>query len=206
MMVESFMTTTTLREIDPLLRDRWSPQVYDPTHELDDADLALLLEAARWSPSAGNSQPWAFLVARRGEPAHAALMDALSRGNKSWVPAASAVLISLHRVGDDEDPALTYSDYAAYDLGQAVAHLTVQAQAMGLHTHQFAGFDHGRVAELFRVPAAWKVTTAIAVGERPADDLLAEADPALIEREAAPRVRKDLADFVFSDQFGAPRW
>ncbi|MGO4254976.1 nitroreductase family protein [Marmoricola sp. RAF53] len=200
------MTTTTLREIDPLLRDRWSPQVYDPTHELDDADLALLLEAARWSPSAGNSQPWAFLVARRGEPAHAALMDALSRGNKSWVPAASAVLISLHRVGDDEDPALTYSDYAAYDLGQAVAHLTVQAQAMGLHTHQFAGFDHGRVAELFRVPAAWKVTTAIAVGERPADDLLAEADPALIEREAAPRVRKDLADFVFSDQFGAPRW
>jgi len=205
-MVESFMTTATAHEIDPLLRDRWSPRIYDPAHELDDADLALLLEAARWSPSAGNSQPWAFLVARRGEPAHAALMDALSRGNKSWVPAASAVLISLHRVGDDEDPALTFSDYAAYDLGQAVAHLTVQAQAMGLHTHQFAGFDHGRVAELFRVPAAWKVTTAIAVGERPADDRLADADPALIEREAAPRVRKDLADFVFSDQFGAPRW
>jgi len=205
-MVESFMTTATAHEIDPLLRDRWSPRIYDPAHELDDADLALLLEAARWSPSAGNSQPWAFLVARRGEPAHAALMDALSRGNKSWVPAASAVLISLHRVGDDEDPALTFSDYAAYDLGQAVAHLTVQAQAMGLHTHQFAGFDHGRVAELFRVPAAWKVTTAIAVGERPADDRLADADPALLEREAAPRVRKDLADFVFSDQFGAPRW
>ncbi len=209
-MVESSMTSTTALvapdtlEIDPLLRDRWSPRVYDPAHELGDEELAVLLEAARWSPSAGNSQPWAFLVARRGEPAHVALMEALSRGNSSWVPAASAVLISLHKVGDDEDPSLVFSDYAAYDLGQAVAHLTVQAQAMDLHTHQFAGFDHGRVAELFRVPAAWKVTTAIAIGRRPAD--LADADPVLLERDSAPRTRKDLADFVFSDQFGAPRW
>ncbi len=192
--------------IDPLLRDRWSARIFDPSHELADEDLARLLEAARWSPSAGNSQPWAFIVTRRGEASHVGLMETLSRGNSGWVPAASAVLISLHRVGDDEDPALAYSDYAAYDLGQAVAHLSIQAESMDLRTHQFAGFDHGRVAELFRVPAAWKVTTAVAIGRRPSEEVLAAADPALVERDAKPRVRKELTEFVFTDQFGAPRW
>lgn len=200
-MIEDCMTSTSTDlstaepHIDPLLRGRWSGRVFDARHELDDADLARLLEAARWSPSAGNSQPWSFIVTKRGEVAHAALTDALSKGNTSWVPAASAVLITLRRVGDDEDPALTFSDYAAYDLGQSVAHLSIQAESMGLSTHQFAGFDHGRVAELFRVPAAWRVTTAVAIGVRPAADEL-----------PLPRVRKDLSEFVFTDQFGTPRW
>ena len=186
---------TSAPRIDPLLRGRWSGRDFDPAHELDEDDLARLLEAARWSPSAGNSQPWAFIVSRRGEPSHEVLTGVLSRGNVGWVPSASAVIVTLHRVGDDEDPSLTYSDYAAYDLGQAVAHLSLQAESMGLSTHQFAGFDHGRVAELFRVPAAWRVTTAIAVGRR--------RESALPDRE---RTRHELDAFVFSDRFGAPRW
>ena len=54
-----------------LLRERRSPSVFDPRHELSGPDLASLLEAARWSPSCGNAQPWAFVVARRGDAAHA---------------------------------------------------------------------------------------------------------------------------------------
>lgn len=190
-------------EIHPLLRDRWSTRLYDPAHELADADLVRLLEAARWSPSAGNSQPWAFLLARRGDAAHEQFVTTLSRGNRSWVPAASAVLVSLHRIGDDEDPSMTYSDYAAYDLGQAVAHLTVQAQSMGLAVHQFAGFNHDDVAMLFKVPPAWKVTTGIAIGVW-ADPAVVEPDEGLLEREQRPRVRKELGEFVFGGQFGEP--
>ncbi|MET3961853.1 nitroreductase [Marmoricola sp. OAE513] len=180
-------------ELHPLLRDRRSTRQYDPTHELDDGVLVQLLEAARWSPSAGNSQPWAFLVARRGDEAHDKLVGTLSRGNTSWVPTASAVLISLFRAGADEDPTFAYSDYAAYDLGQAVAHLTVQAQASGLSVHQFAGFDHARVAELFAVPPAWQVTTGIAIGlHQPR------------EEESRPRVRREIGEFAFSGTFGTP--
>jgi nitroreductase len=184
-------------EIHPLLRDRWSTRLYDPAHQLSDGDLTRLLEAARWSPSAGNSQPWAFLVARRGDETHQQLTTTLSRGNSGWVPRASAVLVSLHRICDDDDPTLTYSDYAAYDLGQAVALLTVQAQSMGLAVHQFAGFDHDRVADLFAVPAAWKVTTGIAIGQY-ADP----ADPSLVEREQRTRTRNEIEDFAFSGSFG----
>jgi nitroreductase len=187
--------TRTSPEIHELLRERWSSRSFDPTHVLDEESLEQLLEAARWSPSAGNSQPWAFLVSRRGEPAHERFIETLSRGNSGWVPNASAVLVSLFRVGDDEDPTFTYSDYAAYDLGQSVAHLTVQAAALGLGVHQFAGFDHDAVARGFGVPASWQVTTGLAIG-RYADEV----------PEERPRGRNPLSTFVFSEQFGRPRW
>src|SRR5690349_8947668 len=48
-----------------LLRGRFSPLTFDPDHKLVPAQVDLLLEAARWAPSAGNSQPWAFFIALR---------------------------------------------------------------------------------------------------------------------------------------------
>ncbi|GAB2868668.1 nitroreductase family protein [Nocardioides pacificus] len=189
-------------DLTPVLRDRWSPSIFDPTHRLTDTDLETLLSAARWAPSAGNSQPWAFLVARRGSSAHDVVMEALSRGNRGWVPNASAVLVNLTQTGDDpevEKPA--YTDYATYDLGQAVAHLTVQAVAMGLHAHQFAGFDHDLLAERLEVPAHFTVTTCVAVG-RHGDP--AAADEGLREREARARHRKELDEFVFAGTWGSP--
>lgn len=192
------MSTPAVRQpvdIHPLLRDRVSGRSYDADHVLAEDDLARLLEAARWAPSAGNSQPWSFLVARRGEPAFGRMVALLSRGVSAWAPAASALVLTLHRVGHDEDPTMTYSDYAAYDLGQAVAFLTVQAQAMGLAVHQFAGFDHAATAEAFGVPDSCELTTGIAVGRR---------TPALADEGA--RTRNDVAEFVFTDRYGEPRW
>nr|WP_246416365.1 nitroreductase family protein [Nocardioides luti] len=184
------------------MRERRSIRTYDDTHVLADADLRLLLEAARWSASAGNSQPWAFLVGRRGDAAHRGFVELLSRGNTSWAPRASALLFSLHQVatGPEED-ALTYSDYAAYDLGQSVAQLGVQAAALGLSIHQFAGFDHDALAAAAGVPPHWRVTTGIAVGLALPDG--PEADALLRERDHRPRVRKPLAEVAYGGTFGA---
>ena len=184
-------------DLHPLLRHRRSSRTFDPAHVLADDDLVRLLEAARWAPSAGNSQPWAFEVTVRGEPAHHRMVARLSRGTAAWAPHAAALVLTLHRVGHDEDPSMAFSDYAQYDLGQAVAHLTVQAQALGLHVHQFAGFDHVGMAAEFAIPPAWRVTTGLAIGRRPAG-----AQPA----DPAPRERRPLADFVFTERYGAPRW
>jgi nitroreductase len=192
--------------LHPLLRERRSSRIFDHRFVVPDTDLAGVLEAARWAPSAGNSQPWAFVVAKRGEPAHDRMVALLSRGTASWAPAASALLLTLHRTGHDEDPAMAFSDYAAYDLGQAVAFLTVQAQALDLHVHQFAGFDHARMAVEFAVPPAWAVTTVVALGRRPAAELVDRADPGLRAREQGPRERKALSDFVFTERYGVPRW
>ena len=176
----------------PLLRERRSVREYDDTHELGTADLASLLEAARWAPSAGNSQPWAFLVGRRGDAAHQTFVELLAPSVRRWAPAASALVFAVHQTasGPEEDAPL-YSDYAAYDLGQAVAQLCVQAGALGLSCHQFAAFDHDALAAAAAVPGHWSVTTGVAVGLG-------------IVSEVAPRTRRPLAEVAYGGRFGEP--
>lgn len=176
------------------LRSRWSPSVFDDQHELTDAELTRLLEAAQWAPSAGNRQPWRYLVATRGSATHEVLVRHLSRGNSGWVPRASAVLISVAVLGEEgEEPG--DPTYPLHDLGQASAHVTLQARAMGLHAHQFAGFDHDAVGAELGVPARARVVAAIAIGRRgdPAD--VPERDA---EREQRARTRRPLAETAFT--------
>ena len=197
----SDLVTGPAGELSDVLRTRRSVRILDPEHEIGDVDLARLLRAAQWAPSAGNSQPWSFVIARRGEETHDRFVPHLSAGNRTWVPSASAVLITAHQVASGpEDDAPVYSDYAMYDLGQAVAMLTVEAGQIGLTVHQFAGFDHDGVAAEFGVPDHWKVTTAVAIGTY-GDP--AAADPVLVERDQQPRVRKPLSEFVFAGTWGA---
>jgi hypothetical protein len=47
----------------PLLAGLPSPTRFDPAHEICQDEIEVLLQAARWAPLAGNSQPWAFIVA-----------------------------------------------------------------------------------------------------------------------------------------------
>ena len=190
--------------LTPLLDTRFSTRVFDPEHTLAPADLRSLLEAARWSPSAGNSQPWAFLVGLRGDATHRAFVPLLSRGNAFWVPRASAVLVTLHRSATEAGSDILYSDYAAYDLGQSVAHLSVQASALGLQVHQFAGFDHDAATAAFAVPDNWTVTTAVAIGRADPVESIEDTEPSLAQRERRLRDRNPLHDFVFSGTFGSP--
>jgi hypothetical protein len=84
---------STTVPVHPLLAERWSPRGFDQEHELGEQALTALLEAARWAPSAQNSQPWRFLVTRRGEQAHGQLFSALAAGNQAWAGAASALVL-----------------------------------------------------------------------------------------------------------------
>lgn len=187
------------------LRSRWSPSVFDDEHRLTRDQVETLLHAAQWAPSWGNSQPWAFLVAERGSAGHDVLVRHLSRGNSGWVPRASVVLVTAAQVGPgpdgSDDKGWRGADYALHDLGQAAAHLTLQARALGLHAHQFAGFDHEAVHDELGVPAWFRVMTGIAVGLRGNPDDVPERDR---EREQRQRHRRPLADFVWGDAWGDP--
>lgn len=70
-----------------------------------------------------------------------------------------------HRYVEGTDWA--YSEFAVYDLGQAVAHMTVQARALALFVRQFRAFDRAGLTTEFAVPEHWKVTTMAAIGRVP---------------------------------------
>ena len=183
-------TATTTVPVHPLLAERWSPRGFDQAHELADDRLTALLEAARWAPSAANSQPWRFLVARRGEEAHARLFAALAPGNQAWAGAASAlILVAARTTGDDGRP----QPWALYDTGQAVAALVTQAQADGLSVHQMGGFDTGAVRAELGLGADLTPVVVLAVGRHDSEAGLPEP---LAAREAAPRTRHPLGDLL----------
>jgi nitroreductase len=182
--------------LHPLLAGRWSPTRFDPAHEITSDEIEVLLQAARWAPSAGNSQPWAFIVARRGTPVHTRLARHLAGSSAVWAPSASLLVANLsHRLVEDTD--WEFSEFSVYDLGQAVAHMSIQAQALGLHVRQFRAFDRDGIAAEFAVPEHWEVTTLAAIGRAaPGSGRTAAPDDA---GESSVRVRRALDEILWPD-------
>ncbi len=174
----------------PLLDERWSPRSFDPEATVSDRQLDALLEAARWAPSAGNKQRRRFIVGRRGSATFDIIASALVGFNAAWAPNASALVVGLAEVAAARAGERTWAEY---DLGQAIAHLSVQAHAEGLHTHQMGGFDVDRIVQAFELGDDLAPITVTAVGVVDEADRLTEA---LAERERAPRTRLPLDELV----------
>lgn len=188
--------TTTTRLADtrvPIIAElakRWSPRSFDPEATITEDQLDALLEAARWAPSASNNQPRRFIVARRGTSPFDTIVSALVGFNAAWAHNSSALIVGIAETSTVEGEV---RPYAEYDLGQAVAHLSVQAEAEGLATHQMAGVKWDEIVAAFALPDNMKPMIVTAVGVADEADKLPDA---LAERENAPRVRLPLEDLV----------
>lgn len=172
------------------LAQRWSPRAFDTEHSLPEGALRGIFEAARWAPSANNTQPWRFIIARRGSESFAKVEAALLGFNQTWAGSAAALVVNVAETESADGKA---QPWAEYDLGQAVAHLSVQAQSEGLHLHQMGGFDRDAIRASFNLESRFTPVSVTAIGAIGSLDQLPEA---LREREAAPRVRMPLDDLV----------
>jgi len=194
-MTSHVKTAVTSAPILPVLAERWSPRSFDKGHTLSQHELLSILEAGRWAPSANNAQPTRYFVVTREDAKHAEIAATLAGWNQAWAPDASAIiLVGVEAVNADG----ARNPWAAYDAGQAVAHLSIQAHELGLHVHQMAGLDVAKAAEILGAPANIELVVSAVVGKVAAADLLPEP---LFEREVAARVRKDLDDIVL---YGRP--
>jgi nitroreductase len=184
--------------VHQLLAGRWSPRAFDPASTISEPQLTALLEAARWSPSAMNSQPWRFLVARRGTPEFTAVFEALMQPNQVWAGNADVLLVVAARTEDADGNPLRH---AFYDTGQAVAHLSTQAEHEGLAVHQMGGFHADAVAEAFALPSTVTPVVVVAIGIRTHADTLPAG---YAEREVAPRSRLPLSDLLLTPVAAEP--
>lgn len=149
--------------LHPLLRARFSPLTFDPTFVIDPEDIHLLLEAARWAPSAGNSQPWSFFPALRDSREHDVVIRRLAPSSARWAPSASLLVVNMAHLWFD-DSEIEFSEFADYDLGQAVAHMTLEAQALGLACRQFRAFDLDGLSNDLDLDPGWRIRSMTAVG------------------------------------------
>src|SRR6516165_368671 len=115
--------------IHELLVRRWSPYAFSDWPVSDD-DLRALFEAARWSASSYNEQPWRYLVATKANPAeYELLLSCLVEENQVWARAAPVLALgctslnfALNGLPND----------AEHDFGLTSAALTFEATARGL--------------------------------------------------------------------------
>jgi nitroreductase len=185
--------------IHPLIRERWSPRAFCDK-PIPAGVLRSLFEAARWSPSSSNEQPWAFIVATKEDSApHDKLLSTLVQANKTWAQYAPVLAIAVSKLAFSRTGGPNRN--AFYDTGAAVAHLTTQATAHGLFVHQMAGFDPQRAIEVFSIPVGWEPISAFVIGY-PGD--IRSLPETLRERELAVRTRKPLTEFVMSGNWGQP--
>lgn len=172
--------------IDALFLDRWSPR--SMTGEaLSEADLLILLEAARWAPSSMNFQPWRFLYARRDTPHWHSFLGLLNEKNRIWAQRAGALVLFVARTHfDDGRPCPTHS----YDTGAAWQNLALQAWLRGLAVHGIKGFDHDQARAELRIPAEYSLEAMAVIGH-PAER---EALPAEFQAREQPNDRRPLSD------------
>ncbi|MEJ7630651.1 MAG: hypothetical protein WKF54_13770 [Nocardioidaceae bacterium] len=94
-----------------------------------------------------------------------------------------------------EDTDWEYSEFSSYDLGQAVAHMSFQAQAMGMAARQFRAFDRDGLTEEFAVSAHWQIMTITAFGVVPAP--MRVSLPAAPPDELAFRERRKVEELLW---------
>jgi nitroreductase len=139
------------------------------------AQLLTLLEAARWSPSGGNGQPWRFVYALRDTPAFAPFLAALVPGNQAWAHRAGAlVLLAARTLRDDGKPATS----AAFDAGAAWMALALQGTLSGLAVHAMGGFDREAIRVAAALPPGLEPQVMIAIGAHGRPEELPEAQRA----------------------------
>lgn len=195
--MSSGKTAVTRHPIHPLLAERWSPRAFAERSVAPEA-IGSLLEAARWAPSSNNEQPWRFVVARREDAAlFQKILGCLVPFNQAWAQNAPVLLLALAQTRSARDG--RPNRLALYDVGQAVAHLTFQASALGLAVHQMAGIDLDKIRADFALPEDLEPAAAAAIGYA--------GDPATLpdrfrQREALPRERKGLEEIVLAKPSG----
>lgn len=176
--------------ITETLSDRWSPRAFSRDAEIVAETLGASFEAAKWSPSSSNSQPWKFVVGLRGDNTFATIARSMDSGNSVWAQHAPALIANIATVEDSKGRPL---GHASYDVGQAVAHFTFQATADGLMVHQMGGFDSIQLGQELGLSAIERVVTLMAVG--PLGNM-SDLPEKLQEREVRTRERKKLSEIV----------
>jgi nitroreductase len=197
--IQQIKRAETDASVHELIANRWSPRAFS-SQAVSREDLKSLLEAARWAASSYNEQPWRFYVARKSDPAaYKRLLDTLVPFNQAWVRNADVLIIMGAKKAFARNGNPNY--YALHDAGQALAHLMLQATALGLHAHAMAGFDHEKARAAIGLPEDYDVAAAVAIGYLDSPESLPEEMRA---SELAKRERKPLSEIAFGSRFDEP--
>jgi len=162
-------------EVFEAIKGRRSVRKYkkDPIPE----DLIVkILEAGRWAPSAGNSQPWNF-IALRNEEVRRRIAEATTY-EKFLADASVGIAVVI-------DPMA--STHPVEDGAIATQNMLLAAHALGLGACWIGSYNEERVKEILSIPKNKRLLSIISIG---------------FPAESPTKTRKELREIMFTDRYG----
>lgn len=142
--------------------------------------LKMILDAARQAPSAGNRQPWRFIVVTDWERKSAL---AKAANNQMFIVDAGAIIVAvgipeISKRWFDKDPMI------------ATEHMVLAATALGYGTCWIGAFNEDEVKQLLKIPQGMNVITMLPIG--------------IPDETPEPRSRKEIPEIFFEEEYNNP--
>jgi nitroreductase len=142
-----------------LMRSRRSVRRY-LAKPVPDEMLQQVLEAGRWAPSAGNQQPWAFIVVQDDEMRQKVAQHAtyyLARHAR--VEEAPLLIVLCGQPGSRMG-----EQFLRGEVGMAGMQMMLQAHALGLGTCWVDGLNRDAIADVLEIPPYMQIVGLLTVG------------------------------------------
>jgi len=156
------------------------------SEEVSEEEVKKLIEAARWAPSAGNIQPWEFVIVTKAETKRRLADAAL---HQTFIEEAPVVIVVCANV---ERSSWGYGSrgvnlYCLQDTAAATENMILAATALGLATCWVGAFHEDDVAKVINAPRGVRPVAIIPVGRG-------------AEKPRAPR-KRSLGEIVHYETF-----
>jgi nitroreductase len=140
------------RSIRAFKRDDVSPEIVEK-----------LLEVARWAPSAGNIQPWEFIVVRKPELKKALAEAALGQTFIEEAPIVIVVCANENRSSQGYG-VRGKNLYCIQDTAAAIQNIHLVAYSLGLGTCWVGAFREEEATKILKIPQGIRPVAIIPVG------------------------------------------
>jgi nitroreductase len=154
--------------------------------DVPDDIVAKLIEAARWAPSAGNIQPWQFVIVRKPDVKRRLSEAAL---NQAFIEEAPVFIVVC---ADEKRSSMGYglrgkALFCLQDTAAATQNILLTAYSLGFGTCWVGAFDEGMVRAALNIPEGMRPVAMVPVG--------------CPNESPRPRSRRPLSDIVHYDVF-----
>jgi nitroreductase len=154
---------------------------------VSDAKVKKLIDAATRAPSAGNIQPWEFVIIRDQEAKRGLCKAA---GNQNFIEEAPVVIVVCANTSRSERGygSRGVNLYCLQDTAAATQNMLLAAQALGLATCWVGAFDEEEVKKVLNIPNVVRPVAIIPIGHA--------------ARQPTARLRRPLNEIVHHEIFG----
>lgn len=114
--------------------------------------------------------------------------------NQAWALKAPVLILGAAKKHFSHNE--SENGYHLYDLGAATGFITLQATALGLATHQMAGFDQVAARKALGIPEEFDLGSVMAFGYQGEPATL--TNEKMLKQETLPRARKPLNEIVLA--------